>query len=84
MEDYETETLENAPRIVAEYHAEGRREWSADLGTRGGTARIWEIFDPKDGITLYRTQFRWIARLIVSFFRRLDYARPGEGFLKPQ
>ncbi len=41
----------------------------------------WEVFDPRDGVPVFATRFRFVARLICHFRRRLDYARRGDGWV---
>lgn len=40
---------------------------------------MWEIFDPRDGVTVRVVRWAWLARL-VTYRNGLDYARPGVGF----
>jgi len=42
--------------------------------------RRWEVFDPRDGVAVYRVPFAWLAWLLVRFDRRLDYALAGDGW----
>lgn len=42
--------------------------------------RMWEVFDPRDGIPVgIRYPFRWMARL-VSKVLNLEYALEGDGW----
>lgn len=40
---------------------------------------MFEIFDPTDGIPLYRVKHQWLAKLIARI-AKLDWAREGEGW----
>ena len=42
---------------------------------------MWEVFNPKDGEPIYIVRFRFLARIICRFNRRLDYAQQGEGWV---
>ena len=39
----------------------------------------WEVFDPKDGIPVVVTRFKWVAKFI-AWVDGLDYAPEGEGW----
>ena len=39
----------------------------------------WEVFNPKDGIPVVITRFKWAAKSL-AWIMRLDYARQGEGW----
>ena len=48
---------------------------------------IYEIFDPRDGVPIYRVPTQWLARLLCRFLNRrdrrvLDYGLPGEGWVR--
>jgi len=40
---------------------------------------MWEVFNPKDGIPVVITRFKWAAKSL-AWIMRLDYARKGEGW----
>ena len=40
----------------------------------------WEVFNPKDGIPVVITRFKWAAKSL-AWIMRLDYARQGEGWV---
>lgn len=40
---------------------------------------IYEVFDPTDGVPLFSTRWRWLARLVAKV-RHLDWAAAGEGW----
>lgn len=44
---------------------------------------MFDIFDPRDGVTLRTVRFGWVARLICRFShnRALDYAPRGQGWI---
>ena len=39
----------------------------------------WEVFDPKDGVPVVVTRFKWAAKFIAWVDGR-DYAPEGEGW----
>jgi hypothetical protein len=39
-----------------------------------------EVFDPRDGVPVYKTRFRFMAWLIAKLYK-LYYAKEGEGWL---
>jgi hypothetical protein len=41
----------------------------------------WEIFNPRDGVTVVAVPFRWMASLICLNDGSLDYDRAGEGWV---
>ena len=40
---------------------------------------VYEVFDPTDGLPLYRTRFAIVARIIAKV-RGLDWAAQGDGW----
>lgn len=40
---------------------------------------MYEVFDPTNGVPLYRVRWRWVARVIARIVG-LDWAREGEGW----
>ena len=40
----------------------------------------WEVFNPKDGVPVMVTRFKWAAMFIAWMEGPFDYARQGEGW----
>lgn len=41
---------------------------------------MWEVFDPRVGVPVFCTRFECVAR-VVAWYRGLDWARAGEGYV---
>lgn len=41
---------------------------------------MFEVFDPTDGIPVYRTRWRWVAKLLAKL-RGMDWEREGAGWI---
>ena len=40
----------------------------------------WEVFNPKDGVPVLITRFKWAAKFL-AWMKDLDYAKQGEGWV---
>ena len=43
------------------------------------SANMYEVFNPTDGVPVYRVKYMWLARM-VACITGLDWAKQGEGW----